>query len=292
MTLIMILLSLALERFVGTLDELRQLKWFRRYYAWMETHLVRIKLWDGATGVLVVIAPPLFAVALIFAWVENVLGFLYYVFATVVLLYSLGPKDLKTQIEAYIEALKTGDKTRARSVAKELMASDAPGNKHVRAHSLVERILVQANNRLFAVVFWFAILGPIGALLYRLASELVLQPSSQCKGFAGSADDLYDILNWAPARLLALGYAIAGSLVDALEAWRENEEASLRVNESVIKASGMHALQFSLHQDDVNIDQSTENEEYWITATQGLVDRTLIVWLTVLAIMTLVGWTA
>jgi len=290
MTLIMILLSLALERFVGTLNELRGLDWFRRYCEWLQNYLARFRPWDGPTGVLVVIAPPVLAVGLIYAWMDNVLGFLDYVFAIVVLLYSLGPKDLNSQIKAYLEVLKEGNKTRAKAIAKEIVAGEAPVSKNVRGQLLVETILVQANNRLFAVLFWFAVLGPVGALLYRLASELTLQPAGQYKGFAGSADDLYDILNWIPARLLALGYAIGGSLVDALDGWQANEEVSLRVNESIIKASGLNALQFSLHQVDVDIEQSTENEAYWITATKGLADRTLIVWLTVLAIMTLVGW--
>jgi AmpE protein len=88
---------------------------------------------------------------------------------------------------------------------------------------------------------------------------------------------------------LALGNALSGHLVDAFEAWGENEQKSLQVNEAVIKASGLGALQYQ-PQSSADNEALSEDNSYWIRMTQGLLNRTLIVWLIVLGLMTLAGW--
>jgi len=93
--------------------------------------------------------------------------------------------------------------------------------------------------------------------------------------YADSVRHLNHILNWPSARLLVLGNALAGNMIEAMEAWRVNENNSLTVNESVLIASGFGALHYRPGTDrqEDDLDRS-----YWIRATQGLINRTLIVW--------------
>ncbi|MDZ7737260.1 MAG: hypothetical protein U5P41_15135 [Gammaproteobacteria bacterium] len=51
-------------------------------------------------------------------------------------------------------------------------------------------VLGQTNVRLFAVLFWFAVLGPVGALLYRLTAELHKHYGDVHGGFADALRDL------------------------------------------------------------------------------------------------------
>jgi len=104
--------------------------------------------------------------------------------------------------------------------------------------------------------------------------------------YADSVRHLNHILNWPSARLLVLGNALAGNMIEAMEAWRVNENNSLTVNETVLIASGFGALHYRPGTDrqEDDLDRS-----YWIRATQGLINRTLIIWLTVLGIMTIAG---
>ncbi len=286
MTLIIILIGMAVEHFVSVSDEIRRLAWFEHYLHWLENRLAQYKLWNGAGGVICTLSLPLILLLIIDYGLKTLFSPLSLLFALAVLLYSLGPKYLNAQLDDYIDALEEGNKAEAEILASEFVTSDNPMEQE---HLILESILVLANERLFGVLFWFIVLGPFGALLYRLASLLHFQQSGIHGNYADSARDLYDILNWPTARLLAIGHALSGDLVDAVEAWREVERQSLSVNEDVIKASGLGALSYQ-HPDPTDIELSLEDHNYWIHSLQGLLNRTLLVWLSVLGLMTLSGW--
>jgi membrane protein required for beta-lactamase induction len=207
-------------------------------------------------------------------------------FALAILLYSLGPKYLNPQLDDYIHALEAGDEMQADELALEFLNRDDTHQRNEQA--IIENILIQANERLFGIIFWFLILGPFGALLYRLASLLRLEQLDIHGRYPDASRDLCNILNWPTARLLALGNVLSGHFVDAFEAWVENEQISLQVNEAVIKASGLGALQYQ-PQSSADNEALSDDNSYWIRMTQGLLNRTLIVWLIVLGVMTLAG---
>ena len=154
--------------------------------------------------------------------------------------------------------------------------------------NLLECILVYAHKRLFGVLFWFIVLGPFGAVLYRLTATLVQEQRDIHGSYGDSVRDLYNILNWPASRIFALGNALTGSMVDALEGWREVEQKSFTVNEDVIRGSGMGALNYQESGDASEYLQ--EDRIYWVRSLQGMLNRTLLVWLTVLGLMTLSGW--
>jgi membrane protein required for beta-lactamase induction len=139
------------------------------------------------------------------------------------------------------------------------------------------------------VLFWFIVLGPFGAMLYRLTCILRQQQHDIYGGYAESARDLYNILNWPTARLFSLGNALTGNMVEAMEAWREVEKQSFSVNEKIICASGLGSLDY---QPPENADEDTllNDRIYWLRALQGLLNRNLLAWLTILGLMTLSGW--
>ncbi len=110
-------------------------------------------------------------------------------------------------------------------------------------------------------------------------------------GYADAVRNLHLILMWPSARLQALGFALGGSLVDALEGWRSVDGDTLAASQEVIATSGIWALQ---HQPELGSEYGDERESYinWVKEAQALANRTLIVWLTILGIMTLGGWLA
>lgn len=305
MTLIAILLILAIERFVGAVDHLRDFSWFQRYAHWLENRLLRHALWRGPLGVLIILVPPVLLLILV-SWVLYTISpVLNFILACAVLLYTLGPKDLGHQVTRYTEALYAGDHDAARTA---LAGFHDPRNESRdfaggRLGGILCSLFEQANVRLFAVLFWFVILGPIGALLYRLTAELQRSYAGVHGRFADTVSDLYDLLNWPTIRLQAMGYALTGSLVEALENWRQAEARRLDVNEEVLCACGLAALQFHrLHHAEAAASEQTaaghepssetsaEETVDWIEMARGLENRTLIVWLIVLAIMTIAGW--
>lgn len=301
MTLIAILLVLAIERFVGAVDHLRRFDWFRTYWSWCENRLSRQSVWQGPLGVVVIILPPLLLLGFISYFLHSVTPVLDFILACLVLLYCLGPADLDHQVSRYTEALHAGDANAAAEARAAFI--NYRWDKHGPLGATLASLLEKANSRLFAILFWFAILGAVGALLYRLAAELHRHYHEVHGGFADSVRDLYNLLNWPTTRLSALGFALAGNLVDALEGWQRTEARSLTVNEEVLIESGLSALQFrqlysSGDSDSADSEISTDsnrdeppNDEVinWVQAARGLANRTLIVWLSVLAIMTIAG---
>lgn len=287
MTLIILLIGLLVEHFAGVSDDIRRLDWFNQYVHWLENRLAQYKIWNGATGIIITLSGPLLIILLIDYVLLSLFMPLSLLFALAILLYSLGPKYLHPQLDDYIDALEAGDEARAEELAVEFLAKDDTSQQNEQG--ILENIFVQANERLFGVLFWFLVLGPFGALFYRLASLLRLEQMEIHGDYPDASRDLYNILNWPTARLLALGNALSGNLVDAFEAWGENEKNSLQVNEAVIKASGLGALQYRPQSSNAD-DTLAEDSGYWFRMVQGLLNRTLIVWLIVLGLMTLAGW--
>src|SRR3972149_1596582 len=91
-------------------------------------------------------------------------------------------------------------------------------------------------------------------------------------------------------RTMMVHFRMTGNMVDAMEAWREAEKQSLSVNDDVICAGGLGALSYRQQEDAADDEFVLQDKIYWLHALQGLLNRTLLAWLTVLGIMTLSGW--
>lgn len=287
MTLIIILIGLAVEHFVGVADELRRFAWFERYLRWLENRLADKPVWQGGGGVLITLLPPLLVVALLAWGLTKLFLPLGLLFALLVFIYSLGPRYLNPQLDELIDALDSGDnEENIRIHLQEFAVTDEDDDQ-----LLLENVLIEANERLFGVLFWFIILGPLGAVLYRLSCLLWRQQSGIHGNFAESCGDLYNILNWPVARLIALGNALTGNMVEALETWRELEKQSLSINDDIICGTGLAAINYQEPAEDTE-HSAREITVYWLQALQGLLNRNLLAWLMILALMTLSGWLA
>ena len=282
MKLIVILMACAMDYSVHVLGKVRDFSWFFCYCHLIERRCAHWSVWNGPVSVLFVLVPPLTIFSavcyLLCLWHVAV----YFLFSLLVLLYCLGPGNLFYQVQDYLDAENDEDASDESVSAKASLISD--GTDHNIRDSgfyLIESILLQSNRRIFAVLFWFIVLGPVGALLYRLVSELQKQGGKTDNGYSVSVNDLYAILNWPSSRLLVAGFALAGSLVHVFEEWRLVDNGSVFQNDAVIKAAGLAAVQF---EDDFR-DLSA-----WVHEVNGLVKRTLALWLAIVGLVALRGW--
>ena len=278
MALISIILGLVFDRMFRHLHDLRDLSWFE-YYTQAVVRLVRS---NGVVQIIAVLVIPVLVVAVIQYLLQDFLLQLPYVaFSVLAFAYCLGPACLSSDVEFYLEARRLGDEDEAlhyAGVITERAASTAPDQQ---TSDVTRAILYVANERIFAVIFWFVILGPAGAVLYRLTTSLTKQ------------DDLNDSLNaiarlfqavltWVPTRMLAMGYALTGHFDGAMQAYRNRPyEPDLALeNYDVLVNTGMGALR----------DQEAVDEISSIMSARNLVMRSILIWIAVLALLTLGGW--
>jgi len=303
MNLIALLIGLLIERLATQLFHWRRMRWLDRMVDAGFRRAKGLANWPALIPIILLVlllALPVFVV--IFALGDSLLGFPYLFLAIVVLFFSLGPKDIGEDVSEYCTALEDGDEERVQQTAKALIESDVPQDSLERIHCVESAVFVQANNRLFAVIFWFVALGPfgpLGAWIYRVTDLIrrrAVFNASRDEEQEGNATELRDAaivlhgwLAWIPARLTAVGYAVAGHFEGAFAAWRAPSEAAVTTSEgseNLLARVGVGALALAETADE----DLTERGVRGAAAANKLVFRLLLIWAVIIAAMTLYGW--
>ncbi|MEJ2565798.1 MAG: regulatory signaling modulator protein AmpE [Gammaproteobacteria bacterium] len=293
MALLIIVLSLFIERVWPALVGLRSFVWFERLVDRLSGKGMA-RAMAGTLGVLVVMVLPLLAVVVLYAILTKLLAILGFVFALMVMLFCLGPRDLDADVHRFLNAWDQGDEDTAQSYAGRICQEiAAPVERHSLGRMVVEGIVVAAHERWFGVIFWFVILGPLGALWYRLACEL--RDKCRRRGQEGPFKDaalmMHHILAWVPVRLTLLGYALAGSFGDALEALRKEDyrwrSDWLADNYQLLIHGGLGALRL---EQELAADENRVVDAGHVRAALGLALRTLILAIAIIAVVTLATW--
>lgn len=307
MNLIALLVSLLIERLATQYFHWRRMRWMDRIIDAGFDRMASFSHWPPMVPVALLVTLLVLPVALVtFAFGDSLLGFPYLLLAITVLFFSLGPNDIGEDVDAYCAAVERDDDEAVRQTSRALIEGDVPAEPRARIHAVESAVLVQANNRLFAVIFWFVALGPLGPLgawTYRV-TDLIRrravfnsgrqtgeEPVSRA-ATRNAAIELHALLAWIPARLTAIGYAFAGHFDGALQAWRSAREAprvsTAEANEMLLSTVGKGAMDLQEHSDD----NLQERGVYGATAANRLVFRQLLIWVVLVAALTLYGWTA
>ena len=278
MALITIIIGLLFDRAFRHLHDLRDLSWFE-YYTGSVTRIVRA---NGLIQIIAVLIIPVAVIAVIqYLLSDFLLELPYLIFGVLVFAYCLGPACLSSDIEFYLDARRLGDEDEALHYAGLLTERAASTSPDQQTSDVTRAILHVANERIFAVIFWFVILGPAGAILYRLTTNLSKQDGIN-DSLSAVATLFQAVLTWIPARMLAVGYALTGHFDGALQAYRNRPyESDLALeNYDVLVNTGMGALR----------DLEVSDELSSIISARDLVMRSILIWIAVLALLTLGGW--
>lgn len=304
MNLIALLVGLIVERLATQLFHLRQLRWLDRV---IDVGFGQVERFGNRPATIPVLLLASFLVLPIFLVIfglgDTLFGFPYMILAIVVLFFSLGPKDIGEQVRDYCAAIEDDDDEGIQRTAKALLEKDVPSDSAERARQVEAAVCVQANNCLFAVIFWFVLLGPfgpLGAWAYRV-TDLIRRRAvfnvardddadGTAQRIAESASTLHGWLAWIPARLTVLGYALAGNFDGAIAAWRAREagdaESPGEQNEKLLAAVGVAAMALSTQIEESDKERGIRGA----MAANGLVLRLLGIWAFVISAMTLYGW--
>jgi AmpE protein len=243
MTFITLLLCLGLERYLHRGNFLARFNWFEQYVSKIHD-LTKNNSWSQQYFIplLFVVLPIVIPVAIIyFLSATFIQGLLAFLIGAVVLFYCLGPINIFDTKQIH------------------------------------QPIFWQANECLFAVIFWMALLGPIAALVYRLVERSAhIHPSYPALG--KSAQQVRALLDWLPVRLFSILFALAGNFVQTSHFCLDYLLRDVSFNRELIEKSGRIAL---------GLDETTEftNENY--DSALRLIDRDLILFLIIVFAVTL-----
>lgn len=288
MILLQILLGLLTER---AFPHLKNYRWFD----WLYPYLAKLQAWlptpwfDSVLGVLLVWAVPVLVIGSLVWWLDGVLfGFFSFFVGVMLLFYSLGPEDLDAQIDELLIALEHDDAKHVEQGFAQLTAMPVEPELAKATSQSLDAIFSQAHTRMFGVLFWFICLGPAGAVGFRISVLLQDHVDEDCAGFRVAAQKLTALLMWLPLRVSAAAYALAGSFEGAVEAWRSHHEQAgywVALDALLLARIGRGALQVQ----QANWETPQQAKEI-ISEARRLVQRSLIIWLVVLAILTLGNW--
>ncbi len=189
---------------------------------------------------------PLVALA---AWLQTlpIIGILF----SVLLLYlAIAPRSLREHAERVSAAFANDDLPAARAAVGMMVSRDTRQlNEEGVARATVESVLENGNDAIFSALFWFAVAGAPGVMLYRLSNTLDAMwgyRNARYNEFGWAAARLDDVLNFIPARLTALSYALLGQTRSALQCWRMQAKHWESPNAGPVMAAGAGALQVRL----------------------------------------------
>ena len=169
------------------------------------------------------------------------------------LYFALGLRSLREHTMPILQALRAGDLLEARRLTGRIVSRDTrDASASDLAKAGAESLLENGNDAVFGTLFWFAVAGGPGALLFRLANTLDAMwgyRSERFNLFGRVAARSDDVLNLVPARLTALSYVLLaprGGHLRAWRCWRSQAPAWGSPNAGPVMASGAGALGIAL----------------------------------------------
>lgn len=219
---------------------------------------------------------------------------------SIIIVYGcIAPRSLKEHALAIAGPLSRGDIDTARSKLQLIVSRDVDSASAQQiAGATCESVLENGNDGVFAALFWFVVAGVPGVLVYRMVNTLDAMWGYRCdryKHFGWAAARFDDWLNWLPARLVSISYALMGNFDTAIRCWRRQAQHWKSSNAGAVMAAGAGSLQIGLGgqayyhgqlQQRPVLGQGRQAKTADIYRALALVDRTLLLWLLIIVTAT------
>lgn len=257
MTFLVIALALLLQRIFQIDNQIAKYDLFMMYYRWLHARFSQSTAWSGLSGVLVAVLPGLIIFTLLMTFILHIFGwFVYYLISLFVVWYYMDAKPL------------------AKELIGEVKADD---------------VLAMSYQRIFAIIFWFAIFGASGVVLYTLVASLRIELESQESLSASEQSMLKStieceaVLDWVPLRLLGLSYALVGEFSATFQAWSKALGAGVGRTREYATEWALISLGYDKSEDFI-VNEGLRK------AIESLINRALVLWLVALALFAFGHW--
>jgi len=279
MILISILIALVVQRFANMAGWLRS-SWFEIYLGWLRPILAKSNKW---VAIAIVILPVFVILGILhFFLMWRLFGLFFLFLSCAVLLLCMDARNIKNQLDKYFEFAEKKDSEGAVNVVAELTTEPLPHNLGELNRVVTKHIFIKNYTNIFSVLFWVCVLNIYGAAGYTivvLLRRLAIKVDGSFGDIASAAGSIQDILDWVPVRFLGLTYALVGHFSQCFSFFVKHLKTGLHNNMKIVVESGLSALGANI---DENASTLEENK-----AALDLIDRTLIVWIVIVALVTL-----
>jgi adenosylcobinamide-phosphate synthase len=300
MSLISLIIALLLEQWRPLADRNYLMSQAVRFADFLQKHFNAGERQHGMIAWMLGVAPVTLAAIAVYYLLYRLSPLLALAFNVLILYVTMGFRQVGHYFTDIHLALKSGDLDKARVILGQWygMSCERLGAEEV-VRLTIEEALVASYQHVFAVVFWFVLLpGPSGAILYRLSSLLQRRWAEsgdvELAAFGSFAARVFRLLDWAPARLTGIAFAVVGDFEDAAFCWRTQAAKWPDPSIGVVLASGAGAMGVRLGMpflselspvDRPELGLGDEADVGYLDSTIGLVWRALVVILFILLLL-------
>lgn len=275
----------------------------------------------GALGWLCAVLPWVVAVNVVFWILHGISPIFAWAWNVVVVYFTMGFRQFSHGFTVVLEALRAGQLDRARAALGQWREESVDEYTQAEVAKVsIEQGLLGSHRHVFGVIAWFVFLpavfgtvlpgtlaillsGPGGAVLYRLSALLGEQwgarDDEEFVQFGSFAREAFHVLDWVPARLTAVSFAIVGDFEDAVYCWRSQAAAWLEPLQGIVLASGagaigvrlgetLHANGSVVFRPEIGLGEEADVEH--MQRAVGLIWRALIMWVMVIGLVTIASW--
>ncbi len=305
MSLLSLIAALLLEQ-VHPLSSRKYLyTWLSGYVDFFQRNFNAGQQKHGRIAWLLAMLLPLIIVAALYYILLSAHPIFAWAFSVLVLYLTMGFRQFSHYFTDIHKALRDNQLSKAQDLLSSWVGKSCRElSQEEVARVTIEQALLCSHRNVFGVVFWFVVfmmlgLGPIGAILYRLAQFLNhrwgMQDEAEYGRFGVFAQQAYHIMEWLPLRLTAATFAIVGDFEDTAYCWRTQAKSWLDPEAGIILASGAGALGVRLGQAIVQDQQPVfrpelgigdEADTDYMQSAIGLVWRALVFQLIMLLLLT------
>lgn len=222
-------------------------RWLGQYAAGTDRYFNAGEYRHGLVGWIVFVGSIVAVTALIFHALHAMSALLGLLWGVAVLYVTMGFRRFSHHYTEIQQALRAADVSVAREWLGKWRGENASELGATEVASVaIEQGLLASHRQVFGTMAWFFVLGPAGAILYRLAEMLEEKWGRRTDGEAGAfgrfATQAFYWIDWVPARLTAASLAVVGNFEDAAYCWRMQAHTWSPHGDGIILASGAGAL--------------------------------------------------
>jgi len=250
MTSIVLIFALCLDTLVGEPRKFHPLVGFGNLASFIEKKsntypLSRKSILFGIACVVILVSP--------FALVASLFAHylpLYNIFEIVILYWAVGHQSLRQHIRVVKNHLLNNKVIQAQKSLSMIVSRQTDNlNETQITKATIETSLENGSDAVFAPIFWFVALGIPGVVTYRLVNTLDAMwgyRNDRFNYFGRCAALFDDFLNYIPARLVALSYALFGNTTNAIACWKNQASELDSPNAGPVMTSGAGSLNIIL----------------------------------------------